>query len=127
MTTVLDIRADQQGEVFFISGGKHYNFADSYIFDMSLLKWLGPDEKDFSFIDSMYVDEEERDALIPSHFMAISGDGETIVTIDKFRGSEVEADFLKIQTIKTEDYICSLEDQNVEISFELSPLDEKGT
>lgn len=149
-----------------VTGGKHYNYVDSYIFDreseeeihlghgfdrdfvrtngylfddvreygqvifnIDSSKWLGPDEKEFSFRDSIYVneyvDKEERDAISVSRFKAISGDGETILLLDSFRGMDTE-DYSKIQTINIEDYIRSLEEQDVEIDFEPSPFNEIG-
>ncbi|MFA1821690.1 hypothetical protein ACDX78_16160 [Virgibacillus oceani] len=149
-----------------VSGGEHYNYVDSYIFDreseeeihlghgfdinfvrpngyvfdevreygqvvfnIDSSKWLGPDEKDFSFIESLYaneyIEEEEGNTISGSKFMGISGDGETVLVLDRFKDID-KGDNYKIQTIKTEDYIHSLEDQDVEIDFEPSPFNEKG-
>ena len=98
------------------------------IFNVDSSKWLAPEEKDFSFTESLYateyVDEEEGN-ISTSAFIAISGDGETTLMLDTFNGADSET-YFKIQTIKTEDYIRSLEDQDVEIDFEPSPFNEIG-
>lgn len=99
------------------------------IYNTDSARWLAPEEKDFSFIDSIYaneyIDAEEKSAISTSNFQGISGDGEAILILDKFRGTDDEKDYFKLHTMKTEDYVHSLEDQDVEIDFEPSPFNEK--
>lgn len=100
------------------------------IYNTESATWLAPEEKDFSFMDSLYaneyINEEERNRISLSRFQGLSGDGEKILLLDSFRGSDGGEDYFKFHIIQTEDYIHSLEEQDVEIDFEPSPFDEKG-
>ncbi|MFD2046651.1 hypothetical protein ACFSTA_20540 [Ornithinibacillus salinisoli] len=151
-----------------VTGGKHYNYVDSYIYDrdteeeiqlghgfeMNFVRpngyvideireygqvifnvdtntWLGPDTADITYFDSTYKDEylddTDSDDFQRSSFVALSGDGETVLTLDRFRAlGEDDEDFSKLQTISTENYIQFLEEYDIEIDFEPSPFNENG-
>ncbi|MUK87784.1 hypothetical protein GMD78_05130 [Ornithinibacillus sp. L9] len=101
------------------------------IYNMETDTWLAPDTADITYFDSTYkdeyLDEADQEDFQRSSFVAISGDGETVLTLDRFRPlSEDRVEYSKLHTISTEDYIKFLEEYDIEIDFEPSPFDEKG-
>ncbi|WP_026673530.1 hypothetical protein [Alkalihalobacterium bogoriense] len=153
-----------------VSGGKHYNYVDSYIFnlqseeeihighgfgmnfvrpngfvfdsvreygqviyDMGANRWFGYRGSDIKFFESVYkneyLNETERDLFSSSEFLALSGDGETVLTLDWFYGTDESGNSVneeKIQKISISDYIHFIESLDVEIDFIPSEFNEIG-